>query len=371
VVEYILNSFSGNMSETDKQLIDKEILFEAGNKKLVLSKEISDEVVQLFDDVLWGTGDNQYQHKDSRQRLELLDKPNFVELLYDDKRAAMCLFINRKVKTGDLDHNYFAVRYLFAVPEYRDKKLTARYSIETMRIMQEREKMPTLFVGVVEHRNRQSYRLVNSLGYEPFCRIKTVGMSRFFPRRNKNVQRVESPDLKKMVRRELEEFYRDYSFVHFDSIFKEPYYVYMKNGEPVAGVQVQKARWVIKNVGGKWLKLLLKLVPYIPVFKKIFNPKNFVFLGLDGIYYRPGCEWEFLKLVSHLMKEHDTNSAIYWADQKAPVYKQLHATGKLGILNRFTDEGDSFMMVKADGIPEEEVKELKSRPVFHSAFDFL
>jgi hypothetical protein len=359
------------MSKIDKGLKDKEVLLEAGNKKLVLSREISDEVVQLFDEVLWGTGDNQYQHKDSRRRLELLDNPNFVELLYDNQRAAMCLFINRKVRTGDLTHNYFAVRYLFAVPEYRSKNLTARYSIETMRIMQDRQTTPTLFVGVVEHKNRQSYRLVSSLGYVPYCTIKTVGISRYFPRRSKNVKLVESTEEQQVVKSALEEFYRDYSFVHFDSVFKEPYYVYVKDGRAVAGVQFQKAHWVVKNVGGKWLKMAFKVVPYIPVLRNIFNPDHFEFLGLDGIFFEPGCEREFLKLVSHLLKENDLNSALFWSDEKSPLYRQLLKTGKLGLLNRFTTEGDSSMMVKSDGIPEDEISELKSRPAYQSAFDYL
>lgn len=360
------------MKHTNSQMtLQEELLLQNGNKKLVLYRDLRDSTVQLFDEVLWGTGDNQYQHKDSRKRLEILDNPNFVELRYEDKLAAMCLFINRRVFTGELSHNYFAVRYLFSVPEYRDKKLTAKYALMTMKIMQERQEGPTLFVGVVEHRNKRSFRLVRSVGYEKYSTIKTVGFSRFFPRKSQYVKEVTRGDEKRKVREELEKFYRNYSMVHFDSIFKEPYFVYEKDGEIIAGAQVQKAHWVVKNIGKKWMNVLLKVIPYVPLLRNIFNPSRFQFLGLDGIFYREGCEKEAIKLFSHLLKINKHHSAMFWADKRSPLYQDLRKTGGLGLLNHFTNEGDSYMMVNACHISEAEKEILKSKPAYHSAFDFL
>ncbi|TVR76990.1 MAG: hypothetical protein EA409_12460 [Saprospirales bacterium] len=360
------------MKNTNREMtLQEELLLQNGNKKLVLYRDLRDSTVQLFDEVLWGTGDNQYQHKDSRRRLEILDNPNFVELRYEDKLAAMCLFINRRVVTGAMNHNYFAVRYLFSVPEYRDKNLTGKYALMTMKIMQERQAGPTLFVGVVEHRNKRSFKLVKSVGYEKFSIIKTVGFSRFFPKKSSNVKEVNTAVEQGKVRELLSEFYKDYSMVHFDSIFKEPYFVFEKDGEFLAGAQVQKAHWVVKNIGGKWTNLLLELIPYIPFLRNIFNPSKFRFLGLDGIFFREGCEKEALKLFSHLLKIHKHHSAMFWADERSPLYKNLVKSRGLGLLNRFTNEGDSFMMVNASHLSEAEKEILKSKPAYHSAFDFL
>lgn len=62
---------------------------------------------------------------------------------------------------------------------------------------------------------------------------------------------------------------------------------------------------------------------------------------------------------------------MFWADEKSELFKNLYKTGKLGLLNKFTTEGDSYMMVKTKNIPDEEITELKNKPTYHSAFDFL
>ena len=348
-----------------------EVLYENNNKKLVLYRDIREDTVKLFDEVLWGTGENQYQHKDSKRRLELLENPNFVELHFKDELAGVCLFINRKVKTGDLLHNYFAVRYLFSVPKMRHLGITGRYAAKTMDLMEKRQETPTLFVGVVEHKNKRSFRLVRSLGYQSFATLKTMGFSRFFPKKSKRVFEVSGEDEKKQVLNALEEFYSGYSLVHLNSIFKEPYFVYKKDGVILAGVQAQKAHWVVKNLGKGLLAAFVKIVPYLPFFRKIFNPNQFEFVGLDGIFYLPGKERELFTLFSHVLRTYKVNSAMFWADEKSHLYEDLTKSGKMGFLSYFTREGDSYMMVKPKNIPPEEIEKIKEKPSYHSAFDFL
>lgn len=359
------------MHESNKVENEGEVLLKRGDKKLVLYHSIQNEIIDLFDEVCWGTGENQYQHKESKKRLELLEKPNLVKLMYKDELAAICLFINREVKSGNLTHNYFAVRYLFSVPRFRDKGLTARYAALTMMVMEKRQESPTIFVGVVEQKNIKSYRLVSSLGYEPYCTIKTVGFSRFFPKKNKSVKRISTPKERDQVRDKLNVFYANYSMVSFESLFKEPYYVYIKEGEIVAGVQAQKALWVVKNISGNLMKILFRITPFIPLLRKIFNPKKFEFLGFDCIFFEKGHENELLALFSHVLAVHNLNSGMFWADIRSNLYQNIEAKGSLGILNKFTEDADSEMLVKTKNIPEKEVEQLKKMWTYHSAFDFL
>nr|MBS0037257.1 hypothetical protein [Saprospiraceae bacterium] len=358
-------------TEVDTKVDKLDILYENNTKKLVLYTDIREETVKLFDEILWGTGENQYKHKDSRKRLEILDNPNFVELHYKGEFAGICLFINRMVSSGSNQYNYFTIRYLFGVPKFRHTGIVGRYAAKTMQLMEERQVDPTIFVGIVEHRNKRSFKLVSSLGYTSFCTLKTVGFSRFFPRKNPRVRQVTDIEERQLVLDKLKNFYADYSFVHFNSIFKEPYYVYEENGKIVAGVQAQKAHWVVKNLGKGLMKTLIKSIHYIPFVRRVFNPKRFEFIGLDGIFCEPGKEEALFKLCSHLLKINKVYSAMFWADEKSELFKNLSKTGKLGLLNKFTTEGDSYMMVKTKNIPEKEITELKNKPTYHSAFDFL
>ncbi|TVQ47313.1 MAG: hypothetical protein EA362_06845 [Saprospirales bacterium] len=353
---------------------DKEktkILFDRDGKKIILYKEIKDDIVNLFDNIVWGTGDNQYEHKDSRRRLELLDKPNFVELHTNNQLAGICLFINRRVYFKGKSWNYFAVRYLFSTPEFRHTGIASRYAGKAMELVEKRQAEPTFFIGIVEHRNKRSFRLVSKVGYYPFATIKTIGFSRFFPSFSKKVRKIESESEKQQVFKLLKDFYSDYSFVHFNSVFKETYYIYVEDGEIIAGVQAQEALWVIKNLGQGWMKAAMKVLPYIPILKTVFNPKKFEFLGFDGIFYKKGRTDALFSVFSHLLKKHGLKSAMFWADEKSPLYKELVATKSLGLLNKFTDEGNSFMMVKPINVPEEQLEKLKQAPTYHSAFDFL
>ena len=348
-----------------------EILFDNKGKKIILYKDIRDRIVELFDNILWGTGENQYKHKDSRKRLELLDQPNFVELHLNEQLAGICLFINRRVVYKDKCWNYFAVRYLFSTPEFRHTGIAGRYAGKAMQLMEDRQTEPTFFIGVVEHRNKKSFRLVSKVGYKPYTTIKTVGFSRFFPSFSKNVRLLNAEKEQQKVLSLLKNFYSEYSFVHFNSIFKESYYVYEENGEIIAGAQAQKAHWVIKNLGKGWLKIAMKIVPWIPFINKVFNPDKFEFLGFDGIFYKKGREGALFKVFNHLLKSNQLNSGMFWADHKSTLYKELLATGKLGLLNYFTDEGDSYMMVKAINVGDSIEDQLMATPTYHSAFDFL
>ncbi len=348
-----------------------EILYDKDKTKIILYTDIRDEIVDLFDNIVWGTGDNQYEHKDSRRRLELLDKPNFVELHTNDNLAGIALFINRRVKFKEKSWNYFAVRYLFSIPEFRHTGVAGRYVGKAMELMQEKQSDPTFFIGVVEHRNKRSFRLVSKVGYRPFATIKTIGFSRFFPSYSKKVKQVERDDEKQAVLNHLKSFYSDYGFVHFNSVFKEAYYIYVEDGEIIAGAQAQEALWVIKNLGRGWMKAAMKVMPFIPILNKVFNPNKFEFLGFDGIFYKKGREDALFSVFSHLLKKYSLKSAMFWADEKSPLYQELIATKSLGLLNKFTDEGDSYMMVKPINVPKEELEHLKQSPTYHSAFDFL
>ena len=92
------------------------------------------------------------------------------------------------------------------------------------------------------------------------------------------------------------------------------YYVYKVNGKIVAGIQVFDVHWRIDAMPGLKGKLLVKLLPYIPLIKRIINPKDYQFLATEGLFWENGYESKVQELLETVLAEKNKNSMLMWFD---------------------------------------------------------
>lgn len=247
-----------------------------------------------------------------------------------------------------------------------------KYGIKVMEAIRDDEKGKTVFFACIEKGNKASYKTVESAGYENIGVIKTNGFSRYFPKPNKNIEQVNIDSVRKEVLSLLKKQYEEYALTQFNSMFlHDDYFIIRENGEIVAGCQFHRVHWVINRMPGIMGKIVMNLVPLIPVLNKLFNPKRFEFLAFEGIYVKPGFEKQLMYLFEGLLAKEKLKSAMYWMGESCPLRKRILEKGKTGLIHSFIKDSDVFVMAAFQDLTEAEIADLKSRPLFVSGFDFI
>jgi RimJ/RimL family protein N-acetyltransferase len=333
---------------------------------------IPEEALEFLDRIAWGNDGAVYEHKNTEEHIRLLHRPTLVAIHEHDKIQGTAVFCNTPVTVGAAAFNCYYIRYFASSKEIRGKGVMKKYGIKVMESVRDSEKEKTIFFACIEKGNRASYRTVESAGYENIGLIKTNGFSRYFPKAYKNLEQVTTGAVKEEVLSLLKKQYEEHAIVQFNSIFlHDDYFVIREHGEIVAGCQYHRVHWVINRMPGIMGKIVMNVVPQIPVLNKLFNPKRFEFLAFEGIYVKPGFENKLMNLFEGLLAKEKLKSSMYWMGETCPIRKRMLEKGKTGLIHSFIKDSDVFIMASFHDCSEHEIKDIKSRPLFASAFDYI
>ena len=301
-----------------------------------------------------------------------MHNPILIGLFERDQIRATGIFSITPVYVNDqlFNCNYF--RYFASLKEIRGKGIIKKLTVKVMQLLNEKAKEKTIFFACVEKENKSSFHVCESAGYVPVGTIKTLGFSRFFPKFNNNITQIILKDEKKEVITLLKKLYNQYSLVQFNSIFlNDNYFVIRENNLIVAGCQYHRVHWVINNMKGLSGKIIMHVIPHIPILNKLFNPKRFEFLAFEGIYFKAGYEHKLYSLFEGLLAREKLKSSMFWMGKNCPIRKKIMTNGKLGMIHSFIKDSDVEVMASFKNMNETEILNVKSNPIFASAFDYI
>jgi hypothetical protein len=282
------------------------------------------------------------------------------------------VFCNPQVTVAGSPYNYYYTRYFASSPDIRGKGVIKRLAMEVMSSIRQGEIAKTIFVGFVEKGNKSSYKVSESAGYHTIGTIKTTGFSRFFPKKSARIQQVVTEAEKKEVINLLKDQYHRHALVQFDYLFMhDNYFVVKENNEIVAGCQFHRAHWVINKMPGFMGKIILNVVPRIPLLNKLFNPKKFMFLAFEGLYFKPGKEKQLHELFEGLLAQEKLKSALFWMGEKCPWRQALTRYGRMGLINKFVKDSDVYIMASYQNMTPEEIYATENSPLYASGFDYI
>jgi RimJ/RimL family protein N-acetyltransferase len=352
--------------------MNKSLLHTENEYTIWQHEGIPDEALEFLDRIAWGNDGAVYEHKNTEEHIRLLHRPTLMAIHEHDKIQGTAVFCNTPVTVGDAAFNCYYIRYFASSKEIRGKGVMKKYGIKVMESVRDSEKEKTIFFACIEKGNRASYRTVESAGYENIGLIKTNGFSRYFPKANKNLEQVTTSAVKEEMHSLLKKQFEEHAIVQFNSIFlHDDYFVIRENGEIVAGCQYHRVHWVINRMPGIMGKIVMNVVPLIPVLNKLFNPNRFEFLAFEGIYVKPGFENKLMDLFEGLLAKEKLKSSMYWMGETCPIRKRLLEKGKTGLIHSFIKDSDVYIMASFHDCNEDEIKDIKSRPLFASAFDYI
>lgn len=349
----------------------KQLLYSEGDYKVYREPGVNPEAIEFLLHTEIGSTGPVYAHLDKEEHIMHLSNPTLFSLKKDKKLLGMAVFCNVTVLLRQIPITCHYIRYFSASGEIRGKGLMKKFGERAMTLIREKETRKTIFYASVEKKNYSSFKVVSNAGYKPIRQVDTVGFSRFFPRSKPCIKKADTPEAKEKILALLKEYYKNHSLVQFEKIFfNNDFYFIEENGEILAGCQIHRIHWKILNMPGLSGKVILKVVPHLPLIHRVFNPKKFDFLALEGIYFKPGGVKHFYALLEGLLHREGLNTALFWLDSQCPIYQQLKDYGRFGFIRSFTRDAGTHLMSSWKNLSFEEIKLLEESPVYVSAFDF-
>ncbi len=342
---------------------NKIIIYQNNDIVITLSSSLSDDEVILLQNTIYGAEGIKYIQTGQYIKALNICKPHFFSLyLLGNLIGTYCLS-ERETQIDNQIITAFYGRYLSINILHQGKgygSLIKKVAVEHISCQIKKQH---LFYSYIEENNIRSANISKK---EYFCSmgdIHALIFSRIFPKVKRNItQEANIKSIKKL----LLEFYKGYDLLHLSHIGYQKNYFVIKdnNNEILAGVQANTVNWKIINIPGTKGKIIMHLLPYLPLLNRLFNPKKHCFLSLEGLYYKDGHQKELIILIEGLLNRFKMTSALIMLDKISPL-NQLF-TNNLGILNRISKKVCSLIMVKSYGAVLNTEREV---PAYVSSFD--
>lgn len=348
------------------------IIYENQEKSLKIEvvNQINQDIQDLLWGMKWGTNGPIYQKVKNSDKDNNIHKPHFIQLIKSGQLIGMCTVSERQMWFGDDEITSGYLQHFSVKKEFQGNKYS-QLLIDTTK--QYFEKYFDTFIGYayIEGSNIRSQKAAQFIGYDPIRNFKTIFFSRLFPKKNDTVRRYKSSE-KPAILNKLKSFYKNYGFVHFTNTFHhDNYFVMERNGEIVAGVQAYPVEWKILEMPGFAGKLIMNVVPYIPIINKLFQPKQHRFLVFDSLFCQKGQEADLIQLLEATLAELNHYSGLLWLDTKDDLFINLEALNDWGVLDKVEGKLPVTTIAKIHGLPKEKIEEFKEMPMYIAGFDSI
>ena len=232
------------------------------------------------------------------------------------------------------------------------------------------EKDKHIMYAFIESMNERAKKLVNQAGFEYIRSFLTVAFSRFNPKPDPRVSKIEEskiPEMKDL----LLDFYRDYSLFTADYAFHGNRYYILKDGdEIIAGVSAYPTTNKVYDIPGIWGWVMMKVLPRAPYLRRLFSPGEFNFLVFDAIYCKKGREPFLYSLFESVCASEGFHTGLMWLDDRSEFYDKIRTEGRMGALNRIINAKPGLVYTKFINLTGEEAERFYDAPAYISGFDF-
>lgn len=347
-----------------------KVIYEHVDYKIILEDRPSLAATKLLHHTLWGTNGPLYQHLDTPEKVGQLKGALSFMLEKRRKVIGTCTVLERKIVVKGKTYTTFYCRY-FSIEKQAQGKIFGHLLLKQMKIYLEQITIgtPSIFYAYVDQDNPRSAKLLKNVGFEVMRNFQTSMFSRVYPKKSKLIHRITEHDKSKM-RKLIESQYKDYSLTNFETLFtKGNYFVLKEDREIIAGLQGTVVNWKIHHLPGFSGKIMLNVLPHVPLLSRMFNPNDFRFVAFDAIYCVKGNEAKLFKLMEHACAQLKLCAGMVWMDPGCELYKRMNAIGNWGFMNKMKDDLPAYVVGGFKNMTEEEKKVFKEQAVYVSSFD--
>lgn len=369
-------------------------VWEQGSMTTTLETLPPPDLIEHMENTLLGTpGGLQYYHTTATAKLKKMTNCHFLFLRRAGRMLGSVGYVRRDARSGEDVHRTWFVRYfsmraiLRTEKKSRKKKVQRRpvneraYSLlrdithnfhdnpERLADPDTKEIPKAVIYAFVEKNNERSRNFAQIGGFSKTGEVASFLFSRLRQRKGIEVERLKGTEIPGMKER-LRDFYNSHAFYLDQYLFlNNDYYVIRKDGEIVAGLQANEEEWKIHSLGSQFLDRIVKILTRMPFIKKRFSYEKMRFLGVEGIYCKPGHEQDLYRLLEGVLALKNHYLAMMMFDTRAPEFKMFEKIKRRGPVHRLLGNfyGDIFM--KFFSFPGEEQESTARKPVYISIYD--
>jgi hypothetical protein len=359
-----------------------------------VSDYANEEVLDLLDHTIHGAeGGMRYSLQNVSQRIKAYkDKIRFVTLYKKHHVTGTIGSCYRISGQGNLRYPSSYLKYLSIQPTYQteisgrglkkqievpDKDLS--FKRKTLDIFSKPHLLDLqdvyegdkhIMYAFIESMNDRTKNLVSQAGYEYVRSFLTVAFSRFSPKADKRVSKMKEED-KNKVTELLNNYYKDYSLFTTDYSFSENRYYVLKEGEEIiAGAAAFPSVHQIYDIPQVWGWVIMKVLPRMPYYRRLFHPGEFRFLVFDSIYCKEGHEKILETLFESICAAEGYYTGLTWLDDRSNLYDKIRTGVNMGALNRMLNAKPGLVYIRFINLEEKEKEYFYDSPAYISGFDF-
>ncbi|HET9503870.1 MAG TPA: GNAT family N-acetyltransferase [Hymenobacter sp.] len=333
--------------------------------QLTVSPVASAATVALLQQTTYGTHGPQYRHTGQAEKVARITGPHFFELWKGEELAGTYCLSRRLVPTPTGPVPGYYGRYLAVAAAHQGHGYGHLLKQEAVRYIERTQAGPHLFYSYVEGANARSLQIAAQAGFHALAQLEALAFGRLYPKLDPRFGQLPAAEQPAM-RAWLAAAYQGHALVQLDHLFDEGnYFVLRENGEIIAGVQANPVRWRIVAMPGISGKFMLRVLPHVPVLKRLINPARHEFAALEALYVLPGREPALLALLESVLAHFGYTSALVMLDTTSPLHGYLKNSGKLGLLQALKQPTYSQVLVKLNGLAQ-----APAPPLYASAFDY-
>ena len=372
----------------------ERVVFNYKDLEVRVSDHANEEILYLLDHTIQGSeGGMRYSLQNVAPRLEAYkDKIRFVSLYKKNQVTGTIGSCFRVSGRGNLKYPSTYLRYLSIQSEYqlepgwRKKRKSVikperddSFKQKTLEIFSKphlldiegvKEGDNHLMYTFIESMNERSKNLVTQAGYEYVRSFLTVAFSRFSPKKDVRVSKLMEEE-KSKIEDLLTNYYGNHSlFTTEYSFYGDRYYVLKEGEEIVAGVNAIPGVHKIYDIPGIWGWVIMKILPMVPYYRRLFYPGEFRYLVFDAIYCRKGYEQILGTLFESVCAAEGYYTGLTWLDDRSELYDKIRTEVNMGALNRMLNAKPGLVYIRFLNFDEKEKESFYESPAYISGFDF-
>lgn len=346
---------------------NNELIYKNATVRIFVGRTPNPAVVDLLKQTVYGTSGVQYQHTGQEEKVNALKSGYFFHLLIGDKLIGVYCLDERQIEINQSCVKGFYGRYLAVADEHKSKGYGSLLKEEAVRYVETRFPKPYVLYSYIEEKNSRSLNISTNEGFQSVSKLKTFIFRRYRPQVDLRVKPLATEDLDQMLTL-LKEYYQRHTFKTFAHIgYQQSYFVLWEGGQIVAGVQANRVCWRFLNMPGIDGWALMNLAPLSSVTRRFFNPSQYAFAVLEGVYLKDGRQDLLATLLEGILAHFKLNSLMWLIDTKDPLLILLTKKA-MGPLCGIKRDVSTHVMVKSAGLSENLL--VTQQPHYVSCFDY-
>lgn len=307
------------------------------NPPFYLRESPTEELLDLLDETVLGTSGARYRHLDIRNRVFSADYPLFLTLERTNKVLANVTFCRRG---SEWYIRFFAFQGALQASG-KSHSLEKRKGVLKNQLNQffgaalrgnvGDEKVDS-FYAYIDPKNERSKWMSENFGFRVAGHLVTQSFSRAYPKKSKKLRRIEDWNAVSSQIRQNFSSHRHYNEAQISS---PPFYVLLdEQGEQIAGAHIMTVRWQIERLPGRYGSVLTRLIPFLPLLRKLIKPKDHEFIVPDCVWSEGNDPNLLQELFSAILHEEKLNLMLWWTDDKEELYKSVKNKVNWGIFHK-------------------------------------